>query len=236
MKWILDNGIYKKFKSDEFKNKVINKLDLPQLNKIFNSIGENIEIWEISSSITKQPDQKQKILFIKYNLLSGKQQNQKVVNDFFINIFSRKIPLIIIASYSKQFNVTFDAASLNNNIIKTILKKYSYSTNFYNIDFIDDFFDWNEINKNSVFDMFDEMCRRIIYKEKQENKFSVLITWEIIEKKMRINKLEKEKSLLSKKINNANNHFETIELINKKNVVDDEIKSITKELELQNIK
>lgn len=235
MKWISNNGVYKKFKSNEFKNKMINKLSQSQLNKIFNSIGENVEVWEINSLITKQPNQFQKILFLKYTLLSGKQQNLKIVNDFFISVFSRKIPLIIIANYLKQFSVTFDAAPLDNNKIKFILKKYSYSTDFYNIDYIDDFFDWNDVSKNSIFDMFDEMCRRIIYKEKMENKFSVLITWEIIEKKLKINKLEKERNILIKKINKANNHLQAIELINKKNKIDEDIKNTIKELKSQNI-
>lgn len=226
MKWLDELNLkHNKYKSIDFKNKFKNKLDISELNKIFKSIGENINVWEINSLITKSPNENKKIIILNYILLSNKMNHYKTVSNFFLKIFNREQPIILICTYKNNYSISFNAFSLKNSIIKEILKKYNYIGEFFDENNFNRVLPWKEISLNSIIDFFDESCRRIIYYEKTKNLwFSYTITWEVIKILFLISNKEKE-------IIQLNNKYKKIYNESEKYNIHKNIKSIEEEIQ-----
>ncbi len=232
MKWLDELNLkHNKYKSIDFKNKFKNKLDISELNKIFKSIGENINVWEINSLITKSPNENKKIIILNYILLSNKMNHYKTVSNFFLKIFNREQPIILICTYKNNYSISFNAFSLKNSIIKEILKKYNYIGEFFDENNFNRVLPWKEISLNSIIDFFDESCRRIIYYEKTKNlSFSYTITWEVIKILFLISNKEKEIIQLNNKYKKIYNESEKYNIHKNIKSIEEEIKKLKDKL------
>lgn len=218
---------HNKYKSIDFKNKFKDKFETSELNKIFNSIGENVDIKEINSLATKSPNENKKLIFIDYVLLSNKFHYHKNVTDFFLKAFNREQPVILITHHKNKCAISFNTFSLKNQVIKNILKKYTYTSNFFEKENLDKILPLTQINSNSIIDFFDESCRRVIYYEKVNNfDFSYTITWEVIKLLLEISEKEKEIKKLNNKYKNNYNQSQKYEIHKQMKNTEEEINNL----------
>lgn len=234
---ILSTNEKKKYKTIEILDSIKNKNNLIErdLNLLKNSLKSNIGIYEIPPSKTLTPNKNLKMLIFYLNLKTNKEHNLKKILNEFYNFFDKKSICLffVIKDENGSGFISFDTQVLNNNLIKDILKKYTFISKKMLPKELKECLEFRYVNNTSINEMFEQMCKEVIYfldekKQSDENKKieNQFLDWKYFLERERIIKLKKEIEKINKKIKKSFNNQEKIELNREKEEIKNQLKLI----------
>lgn len=217
---------------EKISKKVTNKYSEFEIKIALNSLNDKIILYEISSSKTIKSSERKKLLIFEISIKSNKKNNLELISGIISKSFESIQPLIIIFNHLNTFSVFLKINCLNNEFFKNNLKKQSFITNFYSSDEKERFLNFENINLNSIFEMFDEMCRQIVYQEfYKKYDFNTNITWEIIDSMYELQKIDKKCNIIAKKMNKSYDEQEKILFLRETKKLKERKREILKNIE-----
>lgn len=188
------------------------KFDIKKINLFKRYVSNLIYIKEISTNILKIKETK-KILVFNFEITNNKiNEIVKII----YQLFNKTQPIILEIKFNDNFYYSLNNGCLMNENINTIFKKNYYVSELLNINELPSEFTFDNLNKNSILDLFFDICYKFIffYVLKIDKPFKPNISYKaLIAYSQNKNHLKKIKSL-NKKITQTHN-FQNVENINK---------------------
>lgn len=236
---ILSTNQKKEYKTKEILDSIKSKNNLIErdLNLLKNSLKSNIRIYEIPPSKTLTPNKNLKMLIFYLNLKTNKEHNlKKILNEFYNFLDKKSICLFfVIKDENGSGFISFDTQVLNNNLIKDILKKYTFISKKMLPKKLKECLEFRNVNNTSTNEMFEQMCKEVLYFLNENKKIeNQLVDWDYFLKRDRIIKLEKEIKKIKNKIKKTFNNQEKIELNREKEKIENQLKLIDNEISKYN--
>lgn len=194
------------------KLKINNKLSEKEIKQFIKSLGTNIEFYEIPSSKTLNPTENRKILII-YFYLKKEHQLKFILREFYKLFDKKTICLFLIFKDQNECGfISFDMQVLNNDLIKQIFKKYTFTSKKIIPNNLKTCLEFENINNNSVIEMFEDLCKKTIYFLDNNKKLEHYLDWDYFYTKKEENDLVKNLKNYKNKLKNTFNNQEKIRL------------------------